>query len=437
MADRVHKALLIANWDFPRDPDVLPTLKGPKEDVRQLSDVLTSPHTGLYDHVDVLRNPTRDETLNQIEDFFQEATRDDQLLLYYSGHGKLNLFDELFLCAKDTRADRLVSSAVGTNAISSIVDASPAAAKVLILDCCYAGSFKGGELPGKLAGEGRFVLTASRGAELAPDADADDTTSPFTRFLIEALEARAEDSDGDGYLSIEDVYAYVAERMREQRLSRPQRSFAAAVDVVAMARTPTIARPTVPVVRAVSMSTTAVVTEIQRGRAAERNGQRQIARAAYERAARGNAGNWSVLAADLLARLLREDNDIPGAVAAYRQVAESGHPDWAPRAAFCVGLLDSDESAFRQAIAARTPGWTPAAAISLADKLVAQGETRAARELYEQAVQSGAPHWAPEALRKLGDRLIDDGEPAAAKAAYRRAALSGDHEAVTRLNNSR
>ncbi|TCO60610.1 caspase, EACC1-associated type [Actinocrispum wychmicini] len=450
MGDRVHKALLIANWDFPRDPGQLPALNGPRADVRHLQEVLTSQRTGLYhpDHVQVLSNRTRGGMLRRIEDFFLDATRDDQLLLYYSGHGKLSLFDELFLCAKDTRVDRLVSTAVSTSAVSTVVDASPAAAKILILDCCYAGSFKGSAGPGKLAGEGRFVLTASRGAELAPDADAADTTSPFTRFLVEALDAKAEDSDGDGYLSVDDVYTYVADRMREERLSRPQRSFAAAVDVIALARTPAGARPLPPVAinppkRAVPLLSPADAREeVQRGREAERNGQLRAAREAYERAARGNAGDWSVLAADLLGPLLEAGDDIPGATAAYQQVAASGHPDWAPRAAVRVAHhleAKGREAACRLAIASGHPEWAPAAASLLADDLTAQGNTRAARELYDQAIHSGHSEWAARALVMVGTLLAGEGEVAAAKAAYRRAVLSGNDrwagEAAARLND--
>jgi tetratricopeptide (TPR) repeat protein len=456
MSDRVYKALLIANWDFPHDPDQLPPLNGPQEDVRQLREVLTSRRTGLHDegNVKILPDRTRGEILRRIEDFFLDATRDDQLLLYYSGHGKLSLFDELYLCARDTRADRLVSSAVGTSAISTIVDASPAAAKILVLDCCYSGSFKGGDtLPGKLAGEGRFVLTASRGAELAPDAEAHETTSPFTRFLIEALAAEAEDSDGDGYLSVEDVYAYVADRMRRDRLSRPQRSFASAVDVIALARAPSDARPTAvfrpdPPLRtsvAVSLSPSAAREAVQQGLAAQRSGQLWAARAAYEQAAHGGVGDWSELAASLLGAFLQADGDLTAAKAAYQQVARSGHRDWAPRAAVQLGELhlatrthSEAEKAFRQALDSGHPQWAPAAANYLADLLAERGETAAARYLYDQAIHSGHLEWAPRAYIKLGALLVADGKVGAAKAAYRRAASSGSErwasEAATGLS---
>ncbi|WP_051181256.1 caspase, EACC1-associated type [Nocardia vinacea] len=456
MGERVHKALLIANWDFPRDPDQLPPLSGPSEDARQLRDVLISQRTGLHDpqHVEILANRTRGAVLRRIEDFFQDADPDDQLLLYYSGHGKLNLFDELHLCAADTTADRLVSSAIGTSAISTIVDASPAGAKILILDCCYSGSFKGGEnMPGRLAGEGRFVLTASRGAELAPDAGKDETTSPFTGFLIEALAAEAEDSDGDGYLSIEDVYTYVSDRMRRRQLSRPQRSFAAAVDVIALAKTPSAAGPgsartsaLVSRPRPLLGVSLAVREEVERGRAAERSGQLWVAREAYKRAVDSNAGDWSALAADLLGVILHADGDIAGAKSAYNYVVASGHPEWAPRAAVrlgelavATGALDDAETAFRQALRASHSTWSPAAANHLADLLAERGETQAARELYEQAARSGHPEWAPRALVMLGTLLAGDGEFMAAKASYRRAVLADSRawtsEALAKLRD--
>jgi len=44
-------------------------------------------------------------------------------------------------------------------------DASRACNVVIVLDCCHAGAFRGGDLVDTVAGPGRYVLTACRGTQ--------------------------------------------------------------------------------------------------------------------------------------------------------------------------------------------------------------------------------------------------------------------------------
>ena len=111
MTEITYKALLIGNSTFQKDPHNLPALKGPPNDLRILEETLTHPQVGLHDpaSVESLLDCTKSEIDERIDEFFASAKRTDQLLFYYSGHGRLDRFNNFYLCARDTRADRQVS----------------------------------------------------------------------------------------------------------------------------------------------------------------------------------------------------------------------------------------------------------------------------------------------------------------------------------------
>jgi hypothetical protein len=144
-------------------------------------------------------------------------------LVYFSGHGKLDPSGRLHLCMQDTDSTDLLSTAVSSARVSEFVDASRARNVVIVLDCCYAGAFRGGELGQAMAGPGRYVLTSCRGTQLANDATVENGTSYFTQHLVDGLLGAAADQDGDGYVTFSDLYAYVDRRLREAGKQIPQR----------------------------------------------------------------------------------------------------------------------------------------------------------------------------------------------------------------------
>jgi len=241
-----YRALLIGNSTFPADPQNLQELRGPVKDVAVLGAALTDRDTGLFDHdhVGLLVERPAGKVLEEVEAFLLDARRDDQLLLYYSGHGLLDERNQLFLAAHNTRVDRLRSTAVSAASVSEMLGGSAARTAVILLDCCHSGAFKGNIGPGNLAGSGRFVLTSCRSGELANDADRRNGTSLFTQHLVDGLTGGVVDLDGDGRVDVDEVYRYVHDRLVESNRQIPQRRFDGS------ARTPALARRPLPVVDA-------------------------------------------------------------------------------------------------------------------------------------------------------------------------------------------
>ncbi|MFJ7062084.1 caspase family protein [Streptomyces microflavus] len=241
----MYRALIVCNSRYPKDPGALTELNGPKADGVLLREALTDPDTGLFDRSEVSLLPEADspEILEAADEFFSGAEADDVLLFYYSGHGR-SLSQELFLCAGNTRTSRLDSSAVASSTLSRMITRSFAQVKMVILDCCHGGGFKGGELIDGLSGKGRFVIAAASAADQAGDASARGEPSPFTKALVEGLLTEARDSDGDGAVDLDDLFRHVSGTRFDGH--EPQRKFDGAGAVPLARRAPEAATDEVP-----------------------------------------------------------------------------------------------------------------------------------------------------------------------------------------------
>jgi hypothetical protein len=240
--DGRYRALLIGNSTYPADEHNLQTLKGPVKDIAALNRALIDPGSGLFADVDVTLLPeaTSTRAIRALGSFFGSAARDDVLLVYFSGHGKLDQSGRLHLCMQDTESTDLLSTAVSSARINEFADASHARAVVIVLDCCHAGAFRGVDLGDAVAGPGRYVLTSCRGTQLANDATVDNGTSFFTQRLVDGLVGAATDQDGDGYVTFSDIYAYVDRRLREAGKQIPQRRVEGDGDVPLAKRPPSV-----------------------------------------------------------------------------------------------------------------------------------------------------------------------------------------------------
>ncbi|MGC0343708.1 caspase family protein [Streptomyces sp. SLBN-8D4] len=230
-----YRALLIGNAEFPDEP-ALARLRGPANDLSALRAALTDPEAGLPWEVTSVLDGTAQQVQEALFTFFHRATAREQLLLYYSGHGRLDLHNRLHLCTHDTTLDWLRTRAVRQSYVNELLDDCAARAIVVVLDCCFSGraaTAKGGEAAARFAGRGRFVMTGCGLLETAADAVDDGLPSPFTAALVAGLRHGA--SGEGGYVTVEDVYRYVDDRMRGSG-QRPEMKSEGRAGHVALAR---------------------------------------------------------------------------------------------------------------------------------------------------------------------------------------------------------
>ena len=241
---RRYRALLVANTRLQGDPEHLGPLTAPPDDAAGLRDALTDGGRGLHraEDVSVHIDKTRDEVLQAIGRFFGSASPDDQLLLYYSGHGIADDHHRLYLCASDTMAQFPFSTAIPTDVVARMMDVSAAAAVVVVLDCCYSADFQKAadadqQPAARLAGPRCYVLANGTDGAGA-DGPAARRTGALTEAVVAGLLAgREADSGQPGLLSLEELWSFVVDRLDATGDPAPRRWFAGAGDLL-VARVP-------------------------------------------------------------------------------------------------------------------------------------------------------------------------------------------------------
>jgi len=217
-------ALIIGNTEY-TDPG-LAQLTAPGKDAEDFARVLKDQDIGTFDSVNTLLNQSSATVNEAIDEFFDQKKPDDLLVLYFSGHGVRDELGALYLAVKNTLRSRLRSTAVKSDYIREAMDQSRSKRQVLILDCCNSGAFAQGTKAATgvsigtasafEGGYGRIILTASDSTQFAWEGDkviGETDNSLFTHFLVQGLEGEA-DLDGDGRITVDEVYDYAYEKVR-------------------------------------------------------------------------------------------------------------------------------------------------------------------------------------------------------------------------------
>ncbi|MGW8249888.1 MAG: hypothetical protein ACWGO1_04540, partial [Anaerolineales bacterium] len=124
---------------------------------------------------------------------------------------------------KDTDRKLIRGTAIPASFVTDEMDNSMSRRQVLVLDCCHSGAFARGSkgVPGGSVGTaeafegtgfGRVVLTASDATQYAWEGDqvvGQAENSVFTSYLARGLKTGEADMDGDGKITVDEIYDYV------------------------------------------------------------------------------------------------------------------------------------------------------------------------------------------------------------------------------------
>ncbi|SNS46716.1 40-residue YVTN family beta-propeller repeat-containing protein [Streptosporangium subroseum] len=218
-------ALVIASYAY-QDPG-LRRLTSPAHDAESFAAVLRDPQIAGFE-VTALINEPHHRVGEAIGDLYRDRRRDDLTLLYFTGHGLKDDNGRLFLAMANTRRDSLLFTSLSAEQIDHAMEGCASRQKVLILDCCYSGAFPSGHLAKgdpdvhsleRFRGRGRTVLTASDSTQYSFEGNrlhGEAAQSVFTRYLVEGLRNGQADLDGDGDITVDELYSYVHERVVEE-----------------------------------------------------------------------------------------------------------------------------------------------------------------------------------------------------------------------------
>ncbi|GAA3773294.1 hypothetical protein GCM10022403_005520 [Streptomyces coacervatus] len=218
-------ALLIATYDY--QDNGLRQLTAPAHDAEAFATVLRDPDIAGFE-VTALINQPHHLVGEAIGDFYRDRRRGDLTLLYFTGHGLKDDGGRLYLAMTNTRRDSLLFTALSAEHIDQAMEGCVSRQKVLILDCCYSGAFPAGRISKgdpavhaleRFQGRGRTVLTASDATQYSFEGDqahGQASQSVFTRHLVAGLRDGSADLDGDGDITLDELYGYAHDRVVDE-----------------------------------------------------------------------------------------------------------------------------------------------------------------------------------------------------------------------------
>ena len=230
---------------------MLRQLRAPADDAAELGTVLGDPELGDFP-VTTVTDGRAHEIRIAVEEFLSEQRPGDLSLVYLSCHGLMDARRRLYFAATDTLKDRLAATGIEARWLLDQLEECRARRQVIILDCCFSGAFAFGSkgdsdlgLGDRFLGQGRgrVVLTASRATEYSfegsPTPHSAMPGSVFTSALATGIRTGAADSDNDGWITVDDAYAYAFGEMRAAGAQQtPQRWLYGAEGGIVLARNP-------------------------------------------------------------------------------------------------------------------------------------------------------------------------------------------------------
>ncbi len=232
MARRKH-AILIGSSEFPESNGSLSPLACAATDVRELKALLSDPQYSRFDNVQVALDLPHYEVLLRINKVMRKASREDQIFLFYSGHGLLDSEARLHLATVNTEPEHLHATTIPADSLRSLFRETQCRRIVIVLDCCFAGT-AGGQLEldrflqdsfrdtSDAIGSGYAVcVIAASAADQAAYAPADGASSYMTAAMIEVIRSGRADRNQDGVVTIEEVYHGVRQEMSVAGLAEP------------------------------------------------------------------------------------------------------------------------------------------------------------------------------------------------------------------------
>jgi Caspase domain len=198
------------------------------QSVHDLAALLTDPGQGvvpsplcevMLDEADIRLIGRKLRTARQAEDL---------LLVYYVGHGLIgSRRHDLYLALPDSEWAEPEFNSLEFEKLRSAVLDSPAATKVIILDCCFSGraateplASGPSEILGQIEVAGTYVLTSAQRNQVALIVPGEAHTA-FSGRLIQLLETGI--SGGPEFLTIDDLFQELCVMMKAAGLSQPQR----------------------------------------------------------------------------------------------------------------------------------------------------------------------------------------------------------------------
>jgi hypothetical protein len=205
----------------------IPTLHYCVDDARLMAKCLER-YCGIpRDHILLLtdeernieRRPTLKNLKELIPEWLQQARPGNLVVVFFAGHGFLSK-GQGFLATQDCKRSNVGLTGYSTAELRGSLNQCKASRKLLLLDCCHAGTERGDVPVGPSGAEvgaefrnadGLITLASCQQNELSQEWD-EEKHGLFTYFVAKGLAGEA-DYDRDGVVNSDELYRYVHEKV--------------------------------------------------------------------------------------------------------------------------------------------------------------------------------------------------------------------------------
>lgn len=184
-----YYALIVGVSEYQNAGPGLPNLEMPAKDAEKLYNVLTERYSFDPQLVTLLKNPTREEIINQFDHLADNVTEKDNLLIFYAGHG---IYDKnkdfgFWLPSDAKHASR--SAWIANSTIKDYIGAIKSKHTLLITDACFGGSiFKTRSVSSAIIRFHEVYRDNSRKALTSGNLSEVPDNSVFLKYLLKSLE---------------------------------------------------------------------------------------------------------------------------------------------------------------------------------------------------------------------------------------------------------
>ena len=198
-------------------------LRYARKDAEDIAAVLEDKARGGFDQIIKLfdRDATKDNIIATLNNVLLERklTRDDLVLIFFSGHGAVDKGDNLFLAPHDVGKTVNVNTTVHIKDLEKLLDNTDAGTVIIMLDACHSGG------AGKLLGHIKYddnsnivVVGATRFSESAwetPELE----HGRFTEYLLRSINQKPAQGE---WITLSQIVAFIQSEMEasgdEQRM---------------------------------------------------------------------------------------------------------------------------------------------------------------------------------------------------------------------------
>ena len=209
-------ALIIGNNDY-QDPEI-PSLDEPVSDATKLFDVLTTRYTFEKSNVTFLKNATYVQMIQAFDDLSNKITKNDNLLVFYAGHGWWNEVKNLGFWLPIDAKKTNTAFWIPNSRISDYMSSIKSKHTLLIADACFSGSiFKTRGLIDARPSINKLYELPSKKAMTSGTLKEVPDKSVFLQYLVQRLNENSEK-----YISSDMLFSSFREAVLNNSPTEPQ-----------------------------------------------------------------------------------------------------------------------------------------------------------------------------------------------------------------------